>query len=1532
MYKLVSVFAAVAALCVATAPSAAWAATWTGKGTDTFWSTAANWDSYPANNSSASLVFREANPPNKTATLDAAYSYTGNIHLGKGSSAAAPYIFEATAAGNGLTIADDIWFGYYEDGWLWLKSGTYNLTTKNNKALHLGQGASGAVHNFWLKVGDGSSTATLSSTANHSYMKGGSALVADKATINFGSKNLNMYNTSAVYLTNSTMTAAYIYLHETSSMTLSNSTLTFSGDFNMPNSSGGNSVLRSVSGTLHHTGSSTVFNVGHGANSTGVVEKAGGDWDCYYLRIATGAGSSGTFTMNGGTLTVRNELGIGKGGNSTSTFTLNGGTVTAKYITSNDTASPALVIDGGTLKAAGSDARGMIEKANLNVTVRAGGATLDTAGYNVVVNTAFNRAADDPATVDVDESSGSLTVTGGGSARFAAVGNIAALTVGEDTGLRWFDADATVADYALDSLTLGAGSTFALDVDKTGCDTFSAATTNISATAEKKITFKLIVCAMPDPGRAFPLFAMTEAEAANYDVVAETPAGAPLVVEKGWANGFLTYAIFAKDYVWDDGANGGGWTDGAKWNVDGAAAEWNDSNNAVFAAAGDVATLDAGVTAVALDFRANATVNLADGVTAVLTVPEVSVASGVSASLNAPVSGAFEKKGAGTLALGTSRTEQTTLSEGTLTMAGATTLDWTKFVFGSDPEKPVTLRVDADATLANVSGTWNLGTVANITSTVVKAGGDWTVKNLYMAYAASADTTFVQEGGTLTLTSTADIGKSSFAAHAHFCIAGGTVAHSGYVHMGASSPGTMTVKAGAKYETTTAQSYGMIVGGSADATLAVEGGDVYVNGPINFAYYGANGPNGAANITAGGVLSCNGIKVNDNSSGGTGALSLDGGTLRANVDNAAFVPAKDNLTFKVGANGGTIDANGKTIVLGRPILEDVESTGGGMTFKGGGVVTLAAGNAYAGTTTVEAGTTVHIPALSDIGGGVVVTAPETPPADGVYALLAITGEETFPASVLTDLEAPTGYRLVLSGDSKTIYCIYGTPDPVWIGGASGSLSVGANWATGEVPTGGNCIIGNATAADLTIGDTFAPASITFPAGSALVTISGTRELSGLSSIVNDSAQHHVFACPVDGGALTSALPLADSNYLVFSGGIALTTMPSVENMRIAGGWNLTGNWNTPPAGATIMSGSTVNVSETLHNGYNLVIQSDATLRVDDMTAGQGASGKNRFLYQNDGTLIVAGETVDIIQSGGTTAYNLAGFFVKGNGSAVTRVNGLVHSGSTQSNHQFRLNNSEDSVENTIVLGSGGLSFRDNLRSNTKCYPYFQIDSGKSVVLASSADWSFGANAVSGKDLCLELAGSVTVDTSDYDDRTVAHTIRALGRIGNGGSMTVKGCGRLAFEYYSDFSGALAVQDTATVAFNVDCGFTRGGTATIGGGATLAVAESGTVALGKNLTLASGATLAFNFTEKETMPVLDMTGKTVTVNGVVNVKINAADDVRPTSGKHALTSGGKFADAAVSLAEGAPDWVKGVSVVDGEIVLEAKAGGTVVFVR
>ena len=64
-----------------------------------------------------------------------------------------------------------------------------------------------------------------------------------------------------------------------------------------------------------------------------------------------------------------------------------------------------------------------------------------------------------------------------------------------------------------------------------------------------------------------------------------------------------------------------------------------------------------------------------------------------------------------------------------------------------------------------------------------------------------------------------------------------------------------------------------------------------------------------------------------------------------------------------------------------------------------------------------------------------------------------------------------------------------------------------------------------------------------------------------------------------------------------------------------------------------------------------------------------------------------------------------------------------------------------------------------------------------------------------------------------------------------------------------------------------------------------------------------------------------------------MKVSAADGIRPKGGSYQLTSSnGAFAGANVTLAAGAPEWVKGVSVVDGEIVLDAKTTGMMVIVR
>ena len=109
--------------------------------------------------------------------------------------------------------------------------------------------------------------------------------------------------------------------------------------------------------------------------------------------------------------------------------------------------------------------------------------------------------------------------------------------------------------------------------------------------------------------------------------------------------------------------------------------------------------------------------------------------------------------------------------------------------------------------------------------------------------------------------------------------------------------------------------------------------------------------------------------------------------------------------------------------------------------------------------------------------------------------------------------------------------------------------------------------------------------------------------------------------------------------------------------------------------------------------------------------------------------------------------------------------------------------------------------------------------------------------------------------------------------------------------------------------------------------------SGTASV-SNLTLSAGATLAFNWTERATVPVLAASG-TKTVNGAVKVKVSAADGIEsPQGGKHVLTSGGGFAGKTVTLNEtDKPDWVKGVSVNgDGNIVLDVKSKGFMAIFR
>ena len=247
---------------------------------------------------------------------------------------------------------------------------------------------------------------------------------------------------------------------------------------------------------------------------------------------------------------------------------------------------------------------------------------------------------------------------------------------------------------------------------------------------------------------------------------------------------------------------------------------------------------------------------------------------------------------------------------------------------------------------------------------------------------------------------------------------------------------------------------------------------------------------------------------------------------------------------------------------------------------------------------------------------------------------------------------------------------------------------------------------------------------------------------------------------------------------------------------------------------------------------------------------------------------------------------------------------------------------------TVVVGAGGLDTIDTTAS-----PQF-----RSTPTLYALDGEYAFNGTSGTREFHLYSATPTLNTTQYGTENVAATVTVNAVIcrfssGHNGGLNVTGCGRVVFNSVSTFANGLVVYSPATVAVNP--GKRPGnGTVTVHEGATLEVAQSGTVNLNGGLTLADGAALGFNFTEKNTKPVLNVTGKTVTLgeNGAVSVKVSAADGIRPKGGAHVLTSGGKFAGATVSLAAGAPDWVKGVSVVDGDIVLEAKPIGFKLIVK
>ena len=914
--------------------------------------------------------------------------------------------------------------------------------------------------------------------------------------------------------------------------------------------------------------------------------------------------------------------------------------------------------------------------------------------------------------------------------------------------------------------------------------------------------------------------------------------------------------------------NGSNWGDTGAWTLDNAAATWEDGNNAIFNTANATATLTADVEANALAFNADAAINGSSSID----VPSVSVASGVAATISAPTAYGLAKSGAGTLTLGASRSAATTLSEGSLVMTGSgTTLDWTQFTLGTDPLKPVTLRFEDGAALAAIPSSWYVGDVPGVTATFVKDGGDWAApSDLVMGSKAGATTTFIHKGGTLSVARYFFLGRDASANLTTLEICGGTVS-----------------------STKTGGGCFMQIGKLSDARVVVTNGATFsVADRLVIGGEGNSAANGTLDIANGTVTVADDLLFGYTSTwSGTGTVNLgtDGMLQLHQVRFVAGAGYGNTFNF----NGGTLKARSATTTFikasdkltvnvlaaggiidnnGKNItIEESLNGPGTINLIGSGAITFAAGVGAEGGVSVANGTTLTINGTSQSSFGSLTLA-----AGSTLDIANYDGTTPVSASALA-LPSEGTVNLKLNGGAfgKGIYAI--------------------------------CAAQGVTAAD---GGKF-----TF-----------------------DTTDNQTATWSVADGTLLLAVGDISGNYWTGRGG--------------DGKMSTAANWlNGVPAEGddidfSVISADTTIIADAGH-GFGAVTMGDGVITFTNAFAAASFSDTSKVAVGADSTVTINGDLVfswsdDIahpicnnVASGGVfrvTGSIIAdsenrGYIVPCPSSIAGTIAaaGLVNN-SSNSDDAFRLVRGTTDSSVNWEIGAAGIS-------GTKRFVVSNAI-GSLATIKAAANFTVSATIVQYRSLTLDTAGyTITLGTNT--------PVKAGGILpaSSAGSTTIAGSGTVVANYDVDDLSTLAGSKVGpfTVANGATLALMSGsdlgtGLLTVEDGGALEVGESGEVTLGGDLALEDGAVLAFNWTERAVAPQLALSsGKTLTVNGAVKVKI-AEGSLRPTGGEKLLTTCGGFDAGTVTLAEDSPKWVRGLSVNDGNIVLDVKPMGTVILFR
>lgn len=1119
----------------------------------------------------------------------------------------------------------------------------------------------------------------------------------------------------------------------------------------------------------------------------------------------------------------------------------------------------------------------------------------------------------------------------------------------------YFMRDGVVGSYVFDTLTLGGGAVLDLNADASGVDTISATTTNITATSANPVTLNLNFTAAPSAGQTFAFFATDEA--AKFAV---NPKLGSLTIpnELSVVDGVLIMTVTADDYTWNGSQTN--WGDEGAWTKGESAASWSDGNNAIFSTANAAATLAADAAVSKVAFNADAAITGS----ALLTVSEVAVVRDVSATISAPTAGALTKTGAGTLTLGASRTDQTTLSEGTLAVANGAALDPVKLTLGTDAAKPVTLDYGGQTLSGDPAGYLGAGLDVTLTNGTFTHTSDVKLDdgNCPSTLTVASDAVLSSSGRYWINTEEVkeinviggEFDMSSLSASKNVWLLDDS---SGRLRINAA--GGALIRANGRIGTATGHtSAGLspkVDWVMVDSTLSITGRGLYLgnrDGQGNSNYpvdpeCRFSMTNGVFSVETEIVL---GNEVNTSQSDGwyiaefdncivtakqcrvygdrpASRIHFNGTTLVANGDDENWIIASGFAAgatpVTIGTDGLVLDANGKSMSVNARL-----GGTGGLTVKGGGRVTMMVSPAYTGVTKVEAGTTLIIPSLDGFTEGFETITASGALQEGVYPYIVIDGEGSFSDDLLTSLKAPEGCRFICAANGKSILCVSGNPIPTWIGGATGSLSVDANWSTGYVPNGGACVIGSAIEARLEKGDTFAPTSITFPADSASVTIAGD-EISGISAITNLSDATQTFTAPVVFKDKILVVQNAvdwstrEQSSVRFAGGVTGTDFAEDSARYLNGAYTLTAaeDWiaNTQgnndrwgiPEGSSISLPFASDTSELALGEHDNVAGGAFTAAVVRTSARICCWNLGEYVVTEELAVTLPGADKHLTYRGSDGAFKFERLTLGDTGSA---------------KRFFFANGGSYYYDKILFIGACGIGFAENANADTRyvCGRDGQ-ENDKTFIRPWYSDFTIGTKPGTKRDFCVNQ--STYIGTTDEND--VARTVTADALIYGSGKLYIEGAGKFVVNNINTMTGDVCVNDSATLAINEGKVLTSG-SVTVDSGATLEIA-SGVNTFG-GLELKENSTIVFKFTKRSSPQIAIADGKTLTADGAVTVKISG--DVRPTGGVKVLTTGGGFDGVAVTLADGAPEWAQRRLSVneDGNIVLDVKPMGTEIIIR